>query len=129
MGAIDLNFLGYCGIYCERCDIYVAAKAGDREKQQEIADWINKHHSAECTAVEIRCSGCKGPLDEHWSLACKVRLCASERAVTTCADCGDYDDCETLEAFYRGGDYASARATLERIREVGLEQWAGEQSR
>jgi hypothetical protein len=127
MGAIDLKFLGYCGIQCKRCDIYVASQEGDREKQQEIADWINRHHHAQCTAVEIRCNGCKGPLDEHWSLACKVRLCAAKREVVTCVDCDEYGSCDTLETFYRGGDYESARKTLERISEVGLEEWISEQ--
>ena len=98
------------------------------EKQQEIADWINRHHNAECTAAEIRCSGCKGPLDEHWSVSCKVRLCASKRGVVTCVECDEYGDCETLESFYRGGDYASARKTLERIKEIGVERWAEEQA-
>jgi hypothetical protein len=127
MGAIDLKFLGYCGIYCERCDIYLAAKNGDTEKQQEIADWINRHHSAQCTAAEIRCSGCRGPLEDHWSISCRVRLCASKRGVTTCVDCDEYGSCDTLESFYRGGDYESARRTLQRISEVGIEQWAAEQ--
>ena len=70
MGKIDLRLLGYCGIYCGSCDIYMSCRAGDREKQQEIADWLKEHHSADCTAEEIRCSGCHGPLDEHWSADC-----------------------------------------------------------
>ncbi len=121
------DMLGYCGIYCGRCDIHVACKTGDTAGQQAIADWINEHHGAKCTAEEIRCSGCKGPLDEHWSVSCKVRLCASERGVTTCVDCGEYPGCDTLETFYRGGDYESARKTLERIREIGLNAWLEEQ--
>ncbi len=127
MGAVDLNLLGYCGIYCRRCDIYEAARAGDTEKQQEIADWINQQHHAECTAAEIRCGGCRGPLEEHWSVGCKVRVCASERVIVTCVECDDYGTCDTLETFYKGGDYESARKTLERIREVGLEHWVSEQ--
>ncbi len=126
MGKIRLGLLGYCGIYCGSCDIYMSCKAGDREKQQEIADWLKEHHAADCTAEEIRCGGCHGPLDEHWSVGCKVRVCAAGRKVTTCVDCSEYESCVTLEAFYRGGDYASARATLRRIREIGLDGWAAE---
>ena len=127
VGKIDLGLLGYCGIYCGRCDIYVSCKTGDRAKQQEIADWLKEHHYAECSAEEICCSGCHGPLDEHWSVGCKVRVCAVDRGVTTCVDCESYGDCDTLETFYKGGDYDSACKTLERIREVGLERWAAEQ--
>ena len=59
-------------------------------------------------------------------MGCKVRICAAARKVTTCVDCGEYESCVTLEAFYRGGDYASARATLRRIREIGLDGWVAE---
>jgi hypothetical protein len=127
MGKVNLKMLGYCGIYCERCDIFEACTTGNAAKQKEIADWINEHFDAECTPEQICCSGCKGPLDEHWSVACKVRVCASGRGVVTCVDCGEYETCETLESFYRGGDYESARATLKRIREIGLDRWAAEQ--
>jgi hypothetical protein len=129
MKKVDLTMLGYCGIYCPRCDIYEACKSGDTEKQREIADWINKHFHADCTPQQIRCSGCKGPLDEHWSVACKVRVCASKRGVVTCVDCDEYGACETLESFYRGGEYESARATLKRIGEIGLDAWAAEQEK
>lgn len=122
----DLSLLGYCGIYCGSCDIYVSCKTGDSAKQQEIADWLKRYHDADCPAEEIRCSGCHGPLEEHWSVACKVRICAVERGVVTCADCDDYENCHTLETFYRGGDYASARRNLERIRKIGIGRWAAE---
>ena len=127
MGKVDLKLLGYCGIYCARCDIYRACKDGDKPRQQAIADWLNEHMDADCTAEQISCSGCKGPLNEHWSVGCKVRQCASKRGVTTCVECEEYGSCETLESFYRGGDYESARATLERISKIGLDAWMAEQ--
>ena len=43
-----------------------------------------------------------------------------------CSDCSEYADCDTLESFYRGGDYESARQTLARIKEVGLDTWVKE---
>jgi hypothetical protein len=126
MAEFDKSMLGYCGIYCGTCDIYVACKTGDRDTQQKIADWLKEHHDVDCAAEDIRCSGCHGPLSEHWSEDCKVRLCAAAREVTTCVDCGEYETCTTLESFYQGGDYESARSTLTRIKEVGLDVWAKE---
>ena len=67
-----------------------------------------------------------GPHDEHWSADCKVLLCATGRGVKLCSDCDDYGDCDTLESFYQGGDYESARTTLLRIREIGLDAWVRE---
>ena len=41
--------------------------------------------------------------------------------------CGIYcGSCTTLHGFYGGGDYESAKRTLERIREVGLSQQVAE---
>jgi hypothetical protein len=126
MAKVDLSLLGFCGIYCGTCDIYEACKAGNVQAQQAIADWLKQHYNAECTAAEIRCSGCHGPLEEHWSEGCKVRQCAAARGVATCLDCGEYETCTTLETFYRGGEYESARKTLRRIREVGIDRWVKE---
>lgn len=127
MPKIDPALLGPCGIYCGSCDIRVACTTGDREAQQEIADWLNQRYNAGCTAAEIRCGGCHGPPDVHWSVDCKVLKCATERGVTTCAECEDYAECGTLESFYRSGDYGKAKAVLARIHEIGLEAWIEEQ--
>lgn len=129
MPAIDLKMLGPCGIYCGSCDIRVACTTGNREAQQEIADWINKRYNADCAAAEIRCGGCHGPLDVHWSVDCRILKCAKARKIVTCAECAEYESCPTLQGFYRSGDYKKARATLERIREIGLDEWLREQER
>jgi hypothetical protein len=42
-------------------------------------------------------------------------------------DCAEYPKCDTLETFYRGGECVSARKTLKRIRDIGLEKWVEEQ--
>lgn len=126
MSTIDLDYLGACGIYCETCDIRVAGKTNDRAAQKKIADWIVENCNVECDPSQIHCCGCRGPHDEHWSADCKVMLCATERGVQLCADCVEYRDCGTLETFYKGGDYESARQTLARISEVGLEVWKKE---
>jgi hypothetical protein len=127
MGNIDLEYLGACGIYCKNCDIHQAGATGDRKTQERIADWIVEHCDTECAPEQIRCCGCWGPFDEHWSDDCKVMLCATARCVKLCTDCAEYPACDTLESFYRGGDYESARKTLLRIAEVGLDAWVSEQ--
>jgi hypothetical protein len=126
MPKIDLNYLGACGIYCGTCDIRVAGETNDRATQERIAEWIVENCDTECEPEQIHCCGCWGPHDEHWSDDCKVMLCATGRGVKLCVDCEEYSDCATLEGFYRGGDYESARETLQRIREIGLDAWVRE---
>jgi len=43
-----------------------------------------------------------------------------------CSSCSEFESCTTLHTFYDGGDYESAKKTLERIREVGVEKWVVE---
>ena len=127
MGKIDLGMLGACGIYCETCDIYVTGKTGDVEAQTKIANWIVENCDTECKPEQIHCCGCWGPLnDDHWSADCSVMKCARAREIKLCCDCGEYETCTTLESFYRGGDYESARTTLKRIKEIGLDGWVRE---
>ena len=123
---IDLKYLGACGIYCEKCDIRVAGETNDRQAQERIAKWITENCGVECRPSQIRCGGCWGPRDAHWSDDCRVMLCATERGVRLCVECAEYPECDTLESFYRGGDYESARRTLRRIKEIGLDAWVRE---
>lgn len=126
VGKIDLSLLGPCGIYCGGCDIFLAHKNGDRGAQKQIAEWIERHTKKEVRPEQIVCLGCLGPMDRHWSPDCKVLICAKSKKVKTCVDCGEYPGCRTLEDFYQGGDYESARKTLERISEIGLDEWVKE---
>lgn len=126
MGKIDLAYLGACGIYCKNCDIHQAGETGDRKAQEHIANWIVENCDTACAPEQIHCCGCWGPSDKHWSADCKVMLCATSRGVKLCVDCGEYPECETLEAFYKGGDYEAARKTLERIVEIGIDAWVSE---
>jgi hypothetical protein len=126
MASINLDYLGACGIHCEECDIRVAGETGDRAAQKLIAEWIVENCNVECRPSQIRCGGCWGPPDRHWSEGCKVMLCAKGRGLRLCVDCSEYPECETLESFYRGGEYESARATLKRISEIGLDDWVRE---
>ena len=124
---IDRTLLGPCGIYCGRCDIYLACLTGDKETQEKIAAWLRDHHDADVEAGQICCKGCWGPLGEHWSPDCRILACAKERGYKTCAECPEYETCEILRGFYASGDYESARKTLERIREIGIDGWVEEQ--
>lgn len=126
MAKVDLSLLGPCGIYCGTCDIYVSSHTGDTKAQQKIADWLKEHADVQCEPSDVACGGCWGCLEEHWSADCKVLKCAKARGVELCSDCGEYETCTTLETFYRGGDYDSARATLRRIREIGVDAWVKE---
>jgi hypothetical protein len=78
-----------------------------------------------CQPEEVRCEGCRGPLDHHWSPDCQFLACTQERGVTFCYECADFP-CDDLCAFS-----ADSRdiplGNLRRLAKVGLGVWLAEQ--
>jgi len=98
------NELGaYCGLTCQGCPIYWATHENDPEKKQKMRDAIarlgQEHYGIEMQPEEITdFDGC-GSEDERLypgCKKCKIRTCARECNVETCAHCPDYA-CEKLQ--------------------------------
>lgn len=83
--------IGCCGAFCGTCPVM-------RDNQ---------------------CKGCKtGYRTGERDLAkakCKMKVCCIGKDLSTCADCGQYDTCDTLQAFYskNGYKYGKYRQALE----------------
>lgn len=95
--------LAYCGLVCSECG---ACKKG-------------------------KCQGCHS--DKPMNRGCKVKPCALEKGYTTCAECVEFEnlkDCKKLNNFISkifGLIFRSDRiGNLERIREIGIEQFQQE---
>ena len=123
MSAVDLTLVGVCGLYCGECEVYVAFSEGDLEKQEEIAESISRQFGAEVDSEQIICGGCRGPEEITFCAGCKIRPCAAARGFTTCAECDEMGNCETLSVFLRTDMGELARRGLEEIRKLGLPEW------
>lgn len=101
--------IGCCGAYCKTC----------REYQKT-------------------CKGCKpGYLDGSRDLnraRCKMKKCCLTKGHITCADCEEYEHCETVQAFlnHSGYKYSKYKQALEFTRAYGYsaflkaaEHWTG----
>jgi hypothetical protein len=65
---------------------------------------------------DINCEGCKSDVISGWCRKiCKIRPCAEERKVETCAHCDDYP-CGKLKEFLT--DEPVATTNLENIRKT-----------
>lgn len=98
----DPTLVAFCGLYCGAC---------------------GRH-------VKGACPGCAGNVKATW---CRIRACCMTNGYTTCADCRDFSDataCKTYNNFIGrvfGFIFRSNRpACIRRIKEVGVEQFAGE---
>jgi hypothetical protein len=108
-----------CGLDCTECKAFKATLAKDSERKEQLAKQWGEGLTVEFTLGDIDCNGCKSDVLSGWCRKiCRIRPCAEERKVKTCAFCGDYP-CEKLEEFLsKDSQGAMARENLERIRKT-----------
>ena len=98
--------IGYCGLNCQGCPIYLATREKDEEKQHkmrvEIAQQIKELYGQEYKPEDITdCDGCKADSGILFSGShnCYMRKCASQKHIENCAYCDGYP-CEELEKLF-----------------------------
>jgi hypothetical protein len=121
--------ISVCGLNCAKCDIYEAGH-GNEKTRDETVEWFRKERNEIIEREKIRCDGCRGSLDAHWSSDCKMMLCAKKRGVQYCFQCEDFP-CTLLYDF-SSDCIPHHRRTVEnsrRMKEIGLDAWIEEQKR
>lgn len=98
--------ISYCGLNCQGCQIYLATREKDEEKQYkmrvEIALQIKEHYGQEYKPEDITdCDGCKTEGGRLFSGShnCYMRKCASQKHIENCAYCETYP-CEELDKLF-----------------------------
>jgi hypothetical protein len=121
--------LAVCGLNCAQCDMYQASH-GNEKLRNEIVEWFREKRSKDVKPEQIRCEGCRGPLDIHWSCDCKMLQCAKKKGVEHCFQCRDFP-CTILNAFSLDGAAHHKRTVenLKRMKEIGLKAWIAEQEK
>jgi hypothetical protein len=110
------GMIAYCGLDCGKCRAFNATQTRDVERKKEIAKEWTKGLNVEFKPEDINCKGCMSDTLSGWcTKICRIRPCAEEREVKTCAHCGDYP-CEKLKEFL--SNEPEAAATLEEIRKT-----------
>lgn len=121
--------ISVCGLNCARCDIYLASH-GDEKLQDELIKWFKRERNETIKPEQIRCEGCRGPLNIHWSSDCKMMLCTTKRGLQHCFQCEEFP-CTNVNEFSSDG-LSHHKRTIEnskRMREIGIEAWIAEQKR
>lgn len=91
--------LGCCGAYCKTCKVF----------------------------KENLCKGCKiGYADKTRDLAkakCQIKICCISKNYTSCADCIEYRQCQTINNFYnhQGYKYKRYKQAIEYIINTGYQ--------
>ena len=129
----QLEFVTYCGLYCELCAerarIPQQAAALQRSMTEEgwpffgpaVPGFAEFWKFLEGLHADGGCRGCRagaGPPD------CQIRSCALERRLKLCGQCSDFP-CQRFEGL--AAIYPTLIADNRRLQVVGLEQWLEEQ--
>lgn len=93
------EMIAYCGLDCSECKAFKATQTGDQEQKKQMAERWTHELKVEFKPEDIDCHGCKSSVISGWCRKiCKIRPCAEERKVKTCAHCPDYE-CGKLKEF------------------------------
>lgn len=101
--------IGYCGLDCVKCEAFIATKNDDNALRSKVAEEWAKLNDVPIKAEHINCTGCQslGVKTYYCVQLCEIRKCATEKLVSTCADCGDYP-CTLLDRVFQSAPQAKA---------------------
>ncbi|HOP27257.1 MAG TPA: DUF3795 domain-containing protein [Candidatus Sabulitectum sp.] len=114
----ELRYDSYCGLNCGACMVGIANEMGKGDVLDGYAgNW-------KIPREKLECSGCKGDVTAGFCENCEMRLCAREKGIEFCFQCGEFP-CKTITGF-RNDDachHSAVFSNLKKIREAGLEAW------
>jgi hypothetical protein len=129
----NLEFVTYCGLHCDLCSARSRIPQRAMALQEAMTDegwptWGRDFPDfAEFWAfleglhADGGCPGCRAGGGDP---GCQIRVCARERGLNLCNECGDFP-CEYIQAL--AARYPTLIADNRRMQVVGLEQWLDEQ--
>jgi len=95
------DIIAYCGLYCNKCGVFIATQKNDLEEKKRIAERWTKSLNTSFKPEDITCDGCFSKRLSAWcTRICKIRPCAEEKKVKTCAHCPEYQ-CDRLKKFLK----------------------------
>lgn len=92
------KMIGYCGIDCSRCDVYIATINDDDELRAKTAEKWSELNRVTITPDMLNCVGCRcdGVKTYYCSDMCEIRKCAEAREYDSCGSCGEAVSCKKL---------------------------------
>ncbi len=117
---MNISALGFCGLNCEECPVFIAtARNDDALRQKTAREWsrlYTRYLKRNLRTEEMNCGGCRSERGLFTcSRDCPIRMCCQERELATCADCDEYTKCDILNGFFTF-HHQNAKDNLERIR-------------
>lgn len=114
----DLKLAAVCGLFCPSCNLFIGTQE-DPVRLKAMAELLD------LPIEEMLCNGCRSEKKSFYCRTkCKMRKCAEEKGATFCSECEDYSSCTEIKEFQTQNIYRiEVIKSLDRIKEVGYEQW------
>lgn len=102
------QFIGCCGLNCEKCDARIATIKNDNALREKTATLWTKLNGVLITPEMINCVGCRidGAKTPFCDKLCPVHNCVREKELDTCADCPQMNNCSTLGCIVTNSPFA-----------------------
>ena len=113
--------LGYCGLNCEDCSVFIATANNDNNLKQKTAKEWSKLYAEylgknSLKQEDMNCNGCRSESSVFVGcLNCPIRKCCREKKFVTCASCNEYKTCSMLNGFFNF-HHQHAKDNLDKIR-------------
>lgn len=91
------RLIRFCGADCSSCDTHKRFLAGDE------SGLVNPENQYRC---------CWLPRDYPRGRDCPIRICCEERGILFCGECGEFEGCKRMEAFYSQSGYDEAKRRM-----------------
>lgn len=93
------DFIGYCGLDCEKCEARLATINNDDALREKVAKEWGEMNNMEFQKEWINCEGCRidGIKAMFCDSICEIRQCALKKQYETCKDCSEMRDCKKLK--------------------------------
>lgn len=86
-----MNNIGYCGLLCYQCPLYIPTKNNDFSAKEKLAIECSTE-SIKFTADGMTCEGCFWEKNDTSKMCgdCEIRKCAQNKDVDNCGVCSIY---------------------------------------
>jgi hypothetical protein len=86
------KLLGFCGLDCGECKVYLATQQNNLEMRTAVAEEWSRLSSRHLKVEDINCVGCMVSDGPHYGACalCEIRAYGLQNKVENCACCSDY---------------------------------------
>ena len=102
------NFIGYCGLDCEKCEARIATINNDDELREKVSRKWSELNGVLITKEMINCEGCRmnGKKTPYCESLCNIRQCAMSKNYETCGNCSEFETCNKVGVIINNNDEA-----------------------